>query len=126
MDAVQAQARKPLVWVGSSKRDLKALPEEVQDDFGTALRVAQGGGRHSAAKPLRGFQGAKVLEVVEYFQKNAYRAVYTVALAGRVYVLHCFQKKSKSGIATPKPDVDLIKARLKEARRLHNHWQRAK
>ena len=63
--------------------------------------------------------------MVEHFQSNAYRAVYTVALAGRVYVLHCFQKKSKAGIATPKPDVDLIRARLKEAERLHNEWQNA-
>ena len=125
MDTVRAQARKPLVWVGSSWKDLKALPDEVQDEFGVALRVAQGGGRHSAAKPLRGFNGGKTLEVVENFRRNTYRAVYTVAFEGRVYVLHCFQKKAKAGIATPKPEINLIRARLKEAARQHNEWQKS-
>ena len=92
-----------------------ALPSEVVDVFGYALYLAQIGERHDQAKPLRGFGSAGVLEVVEDWRGNAYRAVYTVRYAARVFVLHVFQKKSKSGIATPKPDVDLIKERLKAA-----------
>ncbi|WP_459573853.1 type II toxin-antitoxin system RelE/ParE family toxin, partial [Cupriavidus sp. 8B] len=84
-----------------------------QDTFGYALHLAQVGSKHSQAKPLKGFGGAGVLEVVEDHQGGTYRAVYTVRYAGAVYVLHCFQKKSTSGIATPKPDMDLIEARLK-------------
>jgi phage-related protein len=89
------------------------MPADVQDTFGYALHLAQAGDRHSQAKPLKGFGGAGVLEVVEDHQGDTYRAVYTVRYASAVYVLHCFQKKSISGIATPKPDLDLIRARLK-------------
>jgi len=110
------QARKPLYWVGSSKRDLDAMPESVKDVFGHAIDLAQSGSKHIDAKPLSGFGSASVLEVVEVHQGDAFRAVYTVKFSGWVYVLHCFQKKSKVGIATPKPDVDLIKARLKAAK----------
>lgn len=92
-----------------------ALPAKVVDVFGYALYLAQIGERHDQAKPLRGFGSAGVLEVVEDWRGNAYRAVYTVRYAARVFVLHVFQKKSKSGIETPKPDVDLIKERLKAA-----------
>ena len=104
---------KPLRWVASSKKDLMAMPEEVQDTFGYALHLAQVGQKHPDAKPLKGFGGTGVLEVVEDFQGDAYRAVYTVRYAEAVYVVHCFQKKSTQGIATPKPDVELIKSRLK-------------
>lgn len=104
---------KPLRWVASSKKDLMAMPEEVQDTFGYALHLAQVGQKHPDAKPLKGFGSAGVLEVVEDFQGDAYRAVYTVRYAEAVYVVHCFQKKSTQGIATPKPDVELIKSRLK-------------
>ena len=104
---------KPLRWVGSAKKDLATMPDEVQDTFGYALHLAQVGGKHSQAKPLKGFGGAGVLEVVEDHQGDTYRAVYTVRYATAVYVLHCFQKKSTQGIATPKPDMDLIEARLK-------------
>lgn len=90
-----------------------AMPEDVQGTFGYALHLAQSGGKHSQAKPLKGYGGAGVLEVVEDYQGGTYRAVYTVRYASAVYVLHCFQKKSVSGIATPKPDLDLIEARLK-------------
>lgn len=90
-----------------------AMPAEVQDVFGYALHLAQLGQKHPDAKPLKGFGGAGVLEVVEDFQGDAYRAVYTVRYAEAVYVLHCFQKKSTQGIATPKPDMELIKSRLK-------------
>ena len=106
---------KQLEWIGSSKKDLKALPEEVIDVFGYALYLAQTGQKHEQAKPLRGFGSAGVLEVVEDWRGDTYRAVYTVRYAARVYVLHVFQKKSKSGIATPKPDMDLIRERLKTA-----------
>ena len=104
---------KPLRWVASSKKDLMALPEAVQDTFGYALHLAQVGQKHPGAKPLKGFGGAGVVEVVEDFQGDAYRAVYTVRYAEAVYVMHCFQKKSTQGTATPKPDVELIKSRLK-------------
>ena len=80
--------------------------------MGYALYQAQVGRKAPTAKPLRGFGGASVLEIVEDFQANTYRAVYTVKFVERVYVLHVFQKKSKKGIATPKADVDLIKKRL--------------
>ena len=106
---------KQLEWIGSSKKDLKALPEEVIDVFGYALYLAQTGQKHEQAKPLRGFGSAGVLEVIEDWRGDAYRAVYTVRYAARVFVLHVFQKKSKSGLATPKPDLDLIKERLKAA-----------
>lgn len=104
---------KPLRWVASSKEDLMAMPEDVRDTFGYALHLAQIGQKHPDAKPLKGFGGAGVLEVVEDFEGDAYRAVYTVRYAGAVYVVHCFQKKSTQGIATPKQDVELIKSRLK-------------
>lgn len=89
------------------------MPDDVQDTFGYALHLAQAGSKHSQAKPLKGFGGAGVLEVVEDHQGDAYRAVYTVRYATAVYVLHCFQKKSTSGITTPKPDMELIQTRLK-------------
>jgi phage-related protein len=106
---------RPLFWVGGAKRDLLAMPDEVQDVFGFALHLAQTGKKHDQAKPLRGFGSAGVLELVEDWRGNAYRAVYTVKFAASVYVLHCFQKKSTRGVATPKPDLDMIEARLKAA-----------
>jgi len=109
------QELKPLWWIGSVKKDLRALPDEVQDAFGYALHLAQAGKKHEHAKPLKGFGSAGVLEVVEDCRSSTYRAVYTVKLAGAVYVLHCFQKKSTQGIATPKPDMDVIRDRLKAA-----------
>jgi phage-related protein len=108
---------KLLEWIASSKKDLRALPGEVVDVFGYALYLAQIGRKHSQAKPLQGFGSAGVLEVVEDSRGNTYRAVYTVRFAARVFVLHVFQKKSKSGVATPKPDLDLIRDRLKVAAR---------
>jgi len=106
---------KPLYWVGSSLADLRALPAEVKDVFGFALHVAQWGDKHPDAKPLKGFKGASVMEVVEDYEGDTYRAVYTVRYARAVFVLHVFQKKSKRGIRTPKPDLDLIRRRLKLA-----------
>lgn len=106
---------KPLYWVGSSKRDLRYLPEPVRDLFGYALYLAQTGRKHAQAKPLRGFGSAGVLEVVEDWDRNTYRAVYTVRFEGAVFVLHMFQKKSTRGASTPKTDIDLIRKRLKVA-----------
>ena len=106
---------RPLEWLGSSKKDLLALPDEVVQVFGYALHLAQTGGKHEQAKPLQRFGTAGVLEVVEDWRGNTYRAVYTVRYAECVFVLHVFQKKSKSGIATPKMDLDLIQKRLKAA-----------
>jgi phage-related protein len=95
-----------------------ALPIDVRKFFGHALDFAQRGGQHNAAKTLKGFGGAGVIEVVENDAGGTYRAVYTVKFAEAVFVLHCFQKKSKSGIATPKEDLNVIRARLKIAEAL--------
>lgn len=106
---------KPLEWVGSSRADLKRFPEPVQKEMGHALHLVQSGETPSQAKPLRGFGGAGVLELVESHDGNSYRAVYTVKFADAVFVLHAFQKKSKKGVATPKPEIDLVKQRLRTA-----------
>ena len=108
---------KPLQWVGSSHKDLKSFPEDVRDTFGYALYKAQRGEKSDAAKPLKGFGSAGVLEVVESDQDGTYRAVYTVRFSQAVYVLHCFQKKSTRGIETSQKDIELIKGRLKAAER---------
>jgi phage-related protein len=106
---------KPLFWIGPSKDDLLAFPEAVKDQIGTALSVAQFGGKHPHAKPWKG-EGPGVFEVVEDHRADTYRAVYTVRFEGVVYVLHAFQKKLPSGIKTPRKDVDLIRRRLSDAR----------
>jgi phage-related protein len=106
---------KPLFWVGSSKKDLMALPVAVRRFFGHALDFAQRGGQHDAAKVLKGFGGAGVLEVVEDDAGGTYRAVYTLKFSNAIFVLHCFQKKSRRGIATPIADMDIVRARLKVA-----------
>lgn len=108
---------KPLFWVASAKKDLLKMPEQVVDLVGYALYLAQSGLKHPQAKPLKGFGSAGVLEVVEDDDGNTYRAVYTIRFSNGVYVLHCFQKKSRKGIESPKQDMDLIEARLKLARR---------
>ena len=109
-----APALKPVIWLGDSLRELKTFPAAVQDEMGYAIYLAQRGDRHVSAKPLKGL-GAGVLEVVTDHRGNTFRSVYTLRFADRVYVLHAFQKKSKSGIATPKADIELIKQRLKQA-----------
>ena len=106
---------KTIFWIGSALDDLKEFPEDVKRVMGFALRRAQDGGKHVNAKPLKGFGGAGVLEIVEDDDGNAYRAVYTVKFAGVLYVLHAFQKKSTKGISTPKHEIDLIRNRLKRA-----------
>ena len=120
---VSKQPRKPLKWIGSSKRDLDAMPEEVKDVFGHAIDLAQAGGKHQDAKAMRGFGSAGVLEVVEDYRSGTYRAVYTVKFSGWIYVLHCFQKKSKSGLKTAKEDVALITVRLQAAKQDYELWQ---
>jgi phage-related protein len=107
-------AKKPCEFIGSSRRELKAFPEAIREVMGYAIFLAQAGEKHSSAKPLAGFGGAGVLEVVED-DGDAYRAVYTVKFAGVVYVLHAFQKKSKKGRKTPQHDIELIRVRLKAA-----------
>jgi|SRR5450631_2375503 phage-related protein len=114
---------RPVLWIGSSLRDLRALPPEVRRDIGQALYTAQQGATDPAAKPLKGFGGTRVMEIVERDRGGTYRAVYTAQFAEAVYVLHVFQKKSKRGIATPKQDIDLIRRRLAEAVRDHNERQ---
>ncbi|MBD0372998.1 MAG: type II toxin-antitoxin system RelE/ParE family toxin [Pyrinomonadaceae bacterium] len=116
-------AIKPLIWVGSSLKDLRAFPEAVKDEMGHALFEAQCGLKPLSAKPLKGFSSASVLEIISDYQTDTYRAVYTVKFGDRIYVLHAFQKKSKKGIATPQAEVELIKGRLKLAEELHKAWQ---
>ena len=113
-----APTAKPLYWVGSAKKDLMALPGIVIDVFGYAFYLAQIGRKHEQAKPLKGFGSAGVLEVVEDRGGNTYRAVYTLRLVGKVFVLHVFQKKSRRGIATPKSELSLIRERLKKAEQI--------
>ena len=115
--------RKPIRWIGTSLRDLRSFPQAVRRDIGHALFTAQEGRTDPAAKPLKGFGGASVLEIVASHQGNAWRAVYTVRFQDAVYVLHVFQKKSTKGIATPTREIDLIKRRLAEAERDHRERQ---
>jgi phage-related protein len=117
---------KPLGWVGSAKEDLLAFPEEAVREIGHALYVAQLGGRHRSAKPLQGFGGAGVLEIVEDHDGAAYRAVYTVRFAEVIYVLHAFQKKSKKGVATPQQEIEKVRARLKRAEEEYARWKNAR
>ena len=107
--------RRELFWVGTTLEDVRTFPDEVRREMGHALHLAQLGGKAPSAKPLRGFKGAGVLEVVENFDGNAYRAVYTVRFASGVYALHAFQKKSHRGIATDRRDIELVEQRLREA-----------
>jgi phage-related protein len=109
---------KPVIWVGSSLKDVRAFPEPVQDHMGYALYVAQRGGKHRDAKALSGFGGAGVVEVVKDFRGDTFRAVYTVRYSEAVYVLHSFQKKSKTGRETPQREIELVKRRLREAEQI--------
>ena len=108
-------------WVGSSRSNLRAFPTEVRIAMGVALNEAQLGGKHPAAKVLKHFGSAGVLEIVDDFDGNTYRAVYTVRFADVVYVLHAFQKKAKRGIQTPRNEVNLIKLRLRDAEQDHKN-----
>lgn len=106
---------KPVRWIGSSYNDWKAFPDVVQDVMGYALHLAQSGKKAGNAKPLKGFKGTTVMEIVDDYDSNTWRAIYTIQFKGVIYVLHAFQKKSKRGIATPKTVTDLIERRLKLA-----------
>jgi phage-related protein len=106
---------RPVIWIGSSLDDLRRISGEVQDEIGYALYFAQQGQRHSAAKVLKGFGGAGVLEIVENDAGGTHRAVYTVRFVGVVYVLHVFQKKSRRGIQTPRSEIEMIHRRLAAA-----------
>ncbi len=118
-----AEAVKPVFWIGSSRDDLRAMPDQVRRDIGQALYTVQQGATDPAAKPLKGFGGARVMEIVERDRSGTYRAIYTAQFGDVVYVLHVFQKKSKHGIATPKHDIDLIRRRLAVAERDHRERQ---
>jgi phage-related protein len=109
---------KPLIWIGSARRDFRAMPAAVKSDMGYALYLAQQGEKHRNAKPLKGFGGAGVVEIVADYRGDTFRCVYTVRLAGSIYVLHVFQKKSKKGRETPEPDKAVVEQRLREAERL--------
>ncbi len=114
---------KPVRWIGTSLRDLRAFPRAVRIDIGHALFTAQEGKTDPAAKPLKGFGGASVLEIMSSHHGNAWRAVYTVRFQDVIYVLHVFQKKSTKGIATPTREIHLIKQRLVEAERDYRERQ---
>jgi phage-related protein len=119
MLSVQVRSRmetpRRLVWIGTSREDLKQFPDEVQDEMGYGLFLAQRGEKHHRAKPLRVFGGAATLEMISDYRSDTYRAVYTVGLSQAVYVLHAFQKKSKRGVSTPRAELNLIRQRLREA-----------
>jgi phage-related protein len=110
---------KPVSWVGSSYKEFRAFPDPVQDKMGYALYRAQIGKKHEHAKPLKGFGGAGVLDIVTDHDGDTFRVVYTVKFATSIYVLHAFQKKSKSGVKTSAQDLDLIRQRLKTAEADH-------
>jgi phage-related protein len=115
---------KPVRWVGGSKADISSFPTPVRLRIGGALWEAQIGGKAPYAKPLKGFGSGAIIEVVDDFDGDTYRAIYTVRFAGVVYVLHAFQKKAKRGIATPKADLDLIEKRLRRAREDYEQWSK--
>jgi len=117
-------ARKPVVWMGRSRDDLRQFPKDVRVVMAYALLEAQDGKKHPDAKPLRGFDGAGVVEIVDDYDGDTYRGVYTVRFSEAVYVLHLFQKKSTHGIATPKREIDTIKRRFAEAQAKHEQWAR--
>jgi phage-related protein len=121
-DDAEPKTPKPVFWVGSSKKDLRAFPKAVRLTVGQALFDAQTGGKHPDAKPLKGFGGAGVMELIENDAGNTYRAVYTIKFAGAIYVLHAFQKKSKKGIKTPPEEIEKIRSRLKDAEKHHAEW----
>ncbi len=109
---------KLVIWVGTSRKDLRTFPEPVRDHMGYALYVAQRGGKRRDTKPLSGFGGAGVVEVVKDFRGDTFRAVYTLRYADAVFVLHAFQKKSKTGRETPRRDIEMVRQRLREAEQI--------
>jgi phage-related protein len=120
---VEGETLKPVRWVGSSLKDVKSFPRAVRGEIGAALYAAQKGETDPAAKALKGFGGRGVLEIVTSHVGDTWRTIYTVRIQGAVYVLHAFQKKSKTGIATPKKEIDLVRRRLADAERNHRERQ---
>ena len=120
---MEGEQLKPVRWAGSPRRDVKSFPQPVQLEIGHALYAAQKGETDPAAKPLKGFGGRGVLEIVTALRGDTWRSIYTIRFAGAVYVLHAFQKKSKSGIATPKKEMDLVRRRMAEAERDYRERQ---
>ncbi len=114
---------RPIVWIGSSREDLRDFPAAVRGDIGKALYAAQQGYTDPAAKPLKGFGGTRVMEIVDRHDTNTYRAVYTAQFVDTLYVLHAFQKKAKQGRATPRREIELIRRRLADAERHHRERQ---
>ena len=108
-----------VTWVGSSRDEVRAFPQDARRAVGLALYQAQVGGKHPLVRPLKGFAGAGVLEVIQECAGGAFRCVYAVRFAEAVYVLHAFHKKSNRGIATPKHDLDMVRSRLTEAEQIH-------
>ena len=119
----EGEPGRPLIWLGSTRKDVRSFPRPVRRDIGMALYAAQHNELNPAARPMKGFGGSSVVEIVSDFGGDTWRAVYTVRFAEAAYVLHAFQKKSKRGIATPHRDLDLIRRRLAEAERLHRERQ---
>lgn len=120
---IEGERGRPLQWLGSTRKDVRSFPRPVRRDIGIALYAAQHDELDPAARPMKGFGGSSVVEIVSDFRGDTWRAVYTVRFTEAVYVLHAFQKKSKRGIATPRKDLDLIQRRLAEADRLHRERQ---
>ena len=118
----EGEPGRPLIWLGSTRKDVRSFPRPVRRDIGMALYAAQHNELDPAARPMKGFGGSSVVEIVSDFRGDTWRAVYTVRFAEAAYVLHAFQKKSKRGIA-PHRDLDLIRRRLAEAERLHRERQ---
>jgi phage-related protein len=121
-ELLSEKQRKPVRWIGSSRQDLRKFPDDVKRRIGFALLEAQTGRKAAYAKPMKGFGDAGVLEVVDSFDGDAFRAIYTVRFAEVVYVLHAFQKKSKSGIATPQAEIERVKQRLQRAVEDYKQW----
>ena len=117
---------KPVAWIGPSKKDLKKFPEVVQESIGDAIQEVQYGRKPLSAKPLSGFHGAGVLEVIDNHDGDTYRAVYTIRFAEVIYVLHAFQKKSRHGIQTPKQEIELVHVRLRAAETAYQEWLAAR
>ena len=127
---METESLKPVIWMGSTLKDLKKFPEASRSEVGFALYLAQRGEKATNAVPMGGFGSSKVLEVVIDEDGDTYRAVYTVKLQHAVYVLHAFQKKSKRGRSTPRRDINLIRERLRVAEGHHaseyRQWKKAK
>jgi phage-related protein len=122
VQADEIRSPKPIFWVSSSKKELQSFPKPARRAIGQALYDAQTGGKHPDAKPLKGFGGAGVLEIVEDDDGSTYRAIYTVKFADVIYVLNAFQKKSKSGTKTPAHEIDKVKRRLRDAKAHYAEW----